>query len=117
MGVEIKKRDQVTIASLGAEYQNLDGSALHAVSVELLEAADQADPPWLVIDLSHTTFFASAFIEVLFRVWNRINKRPGSKFGLSGLTPHCRDVIEVAHLDTLWKLYDSEEQAVSAMTT
>jgi anti-anti-sigma factor len=70
----------------------------------------------VVLDLSHTRFFGSAFIELLFRAYNRVNEREGGVFALSGLTEYCAEVIAVTHLDRLWKVYPTRAAAVKALS-
>ncbi len=110
----ISKHGPVTVVSLGPQYENLDEATLESVQRFLLQVASDAEPPLVVIDLSHTTFFGSSFIEVLFRMWNRLNQRNG-QFAISGLTDYCREVIEVARLNQLWTLYDSADEAATAL--
>ncbi|RMG32818.1 MAG: anti-sigma factor antagonist [Planctomycetota bacterium] len=110
----IAKRGPVTVVSLGPQYENLDEAALERVQKTLLQVAADATPPLVVIDLSHTTFFGSSFIEILFRMWNRLNQRNG-RFAISGLTDYCREVLEVARLNELWRLFDSAEQAAAEL--
>ncbi len=114
--VGIEKRDGVTCVLLGPEFENLDEKLLDLIRPVVLEAASEADPPWVVVDIPYTRFFGSSFIEILFRVWNRVNGLPGGRFGISGLTPYCTEVLEVTHLDKLWTLYETLDQAVSDIT-
>lgn len=111
----IEKRDNVTCILLGEEFENLDEQILESIRGLMLETAADADPPRIVVDLPYTKFFGSSFIEVLFRVWNRINGLPGGRFSISGLTPYCKEVLEVTHLDKLWELHDTLDDAVAAL--
>ena len=108
----VEKRGDVTCIILGAEFQTLDEGRLDSIRGQLLEASSKASPPKVVIDLSHTTFFGSSFIEVLFRMWNRQNAAPNGKFAIAGLSAYCREVLEITHLDRLWKLYPTLDEAV-----
>ncbi|MDA1015039.1 MAG: STAS domain-containing protein [Planctomycetota bacterium] len=112
----VTRHDDVTIIGLGPEYENLDEHLLDEVREAILAGTDLADPPLVVLDLSHTKFFGSAFIEILFRAWKRLNEREGGRFAISGLTPYCREVIEITHLDKLWDVYDTRDLAVSSIT-
>ena len=112
----IQKLSDVTIVALGPEYENLDEHLLDELRGPLLEASKAADPPLFVIDLSHTKFFGSSFIELLFRIWNRMKAQEGGKFGISGLTAYCREILEVTHLDKLWEIYDSTDDAVRSLS-
>ncbi len=106
----------VTVVALGPEYENLDENLLDALQELLIDTADQIGLPLLVVDLSHTKFFGSSFIESLFRTWNRIKKR-GGRFALCGLTAYCREVIGVTHLDRVWEIFPDQEAAVSTLGT
>ena len=111
---EVRRRGTVTVISFGPQFETLDEFTLDQIRDIVLDAAKNADPPKVVIDLSHTKFFGSSFIEVLFRVWNRINGAKG-KFALAGLTSYCREVLEVTHLDKLWPMLPNEDAAVAAI--
>jgi anti-anti-sigma factor len=108
----VYQQDEVTVIELGEEYENLDEAVLTDLRNLILKAVDQAEPPLVVLDLSHTKFFGSSFIELIFRAWNRLQARDKGKFVLSGLMPYCKEVIEITHLDQLWTLYDSVDEAV-----
>ncbi len=111
----ITKQDGVTIIALGPEYENLDDAVLEEMRKIILDGVAAADPPLVVLDLSHTKFFGSAFIEILFRAWNRIVKQEGGEFCLSGLTPYCAEIIDVTHLNQLWTIYKDRNEAVAAL--
>ena len=112
---EIRKRGDVTVIAFGPQFESLDEYVLDQVRDFILESIKSADPPKIVIELSHTKFFGSSFIEVLFRVWNRVNGQPGGAFAIAGLTPYCLEVLEVTHLDKLWPLHPTEEAAATAL--
>lgn len=111
----VEKRGDVTCILLGPDFETLDETRLDTIRAQLLDAAAAANPAKVVIDLQFTSFFGSSFIEVLFRIWNRINSAPNGKFAISGLNAYCREVLEVTHLDRLWKLYPTVDAAVAAM--
>ena len=108
----VSVQDRVTIIELGPEYDSLDGHGLDDIRDALLNIVGAADPPQIVLDMSHTKFFGSAFIEVLFKAWNRLQSR-GGQLVMSGLTPYCKEVIEITNLDKLWKVMPNSTEAVS----
>lgn len=108
---------RVSVVSLGAGSQSLDEQVLDAgLRDALLEIADEADPPLIVLDVAQTTYFGSSFIEIVFRMWNRLRSK-GGNLAICGVTPYCREVLQVAHLDTLWKLYPTRDEAVAGLST
>lgn len=112
----IETHGSVTCIRLGPEFENLDEHVLDMIRSKMLDTAQAADPPRVIVDLQYTSFFGSSFIEVLFRIWNRINGMPGGRFGISGLTDYCREVLEVTHLDKLWSLYPTFDEAVKDLS-
>lgn len=113
--LEIVVDSGVTVVALGTEFVNLDEHRLDGIRESLLDVSQSAEPPLLVLDLSQTKFFGSSFIEVLFRLWNRISARKGGEFAISGLTPYCAEVLAITHLDTLWRTFPNRAEAVRAL--
>jgi anti-sigma B factor antagonist len=108
----ITNEQGVTVIALGADYENLNDTGLEALNGMLLRTAAEAEPPLLVLDLSHLRYFGSGFIESLFRAWNVLNARPGGRLSLCGLTPYCREVVEITHLDQLWRVFETRDEAI-----
>ena len=111
---DVQVQDGVTVIHLGPEYESLDDHVTSELRTVLLDAVDDSESPLVVMDLPNTTFFGSSFIEILLQMWKRLGSRKGA-FALSGLTPNCAEVIEIAHLDTLWQLFSDRDQAVRAL--
>lgn len=108
---------RVTVIGLGPGYGSVDEKVLDGgLRAALLDTAESADPPLVVLDLSHTNFFGSSFIEILFRIWNRLQARPGGSFAICGVTSYCLEVLKVTHLDSLWKVYPTRDEAVRAVS-
>lgn len=113
--LSLVKEGNVTVVVFGTAQRRLDELGLEAIGNQLIEIATHANPPLLVLDMSATEFFGSSFIEILFRVWKRLNAQPNAKFAISGLQEYCREVLEITHLDKLWPLYHTRGEALAAM--
>ena len=112
---EIEVRNGVTVVQLGPDYDSLGDSRLDELNDVLLKCAQTADPPKVVIDLSHTAFFGSSFLEVLLQMWKILSEREGNAFALSGLNDNCAEVLHVTQLDSLWKVFDTQHEAIEAL--
>jgi anti-anti-sigma factor len=108
----VTREQDVTVIALGPEYEHLNDAELEHLKAVLLKTAVEADPPHVVLDLSQLRYFGSSFIEALIRVWNHLNARPGGRMSLCGLTANCREVVGVTHLDRLWSVFETREEAV-----
>ena len=101
----------VTVVVFGEDLKHLDESNVQEIGQKLLQVVETLPFPLLVLDMQATEFFGSSFIESLFRVWKKLNTKPQAKFGIAGLQPYCREVLEVTHLDKLWPLFETKEAA------
>jgi anti-anti-sigma factor len=84
------------------------------VQTLMLEQAQTAEPPLIVLDLAETAYMGSAFIETISRTWKRVNARSG-QLVLCSLTPFCAEVLRATRLDTLWKHYPTRGDAIAAL--
>ena len=112
--LEVLNNNGVTVIVLDEQYDNLDEPALEAAAAALLEIAQSADPPLIVVDMARTKFFGSAFLGTLFRVWRRLTARNG-KLCVCSATGPCAEVLEVTQVDRLWNLFETREAAVESL--
>jgi anti-anti-sigma factor len=109
-GLTILANGPVTVVTITPPLGRIiDVEADERLAPRLLSAADAADPPRMLIDLSAADYFSSSFLSTLFHVWRRLRTRPGARFGLCGLNDHCRKVLTTSRLDDIWELFDSRE--------
>ncbi len=103
----------ITFAVFRPNFSQIDEPHVDLVNRKLLDLVTTLEPPVLVIEMTHVDFFGSSFIEAMFRAWKRLQGRTGAKFALCGLKPYCREVLEVTHLDKLWPLCATREEAIA----
>jgi anti-sigma B factor antagonist len=105
----------ITVAAFKSGYSQIDETHVEHVSRKLMDLVSGMTSPALVLDMTHVEFFGSSFIETMFRVWKRLQGQQGAKFALCGLRPYCREVLEVTHLDSLWRLYPTRDEALAGI--
>jgi anti-sigma B factor antagonist len=113
--IDVLSASGATIAVIRPNHAQIDETQVDLVNRRLLELASTTDQPVFVLDLTHVEFFGSSFIEGIFRVWKRLQGRQGSKFAICGLRPYCREVLEITHLDRLWPLYATRDEALAQL--
>ncbi len=113
---EIHVEKNVTVIQLGPGYETLNEHLMDDLREVLMESVCKADPPVVLVDLSHTAFFGSSFIEILVQMWKQISVREGGSFALCGLNENCLEVLQVTHLISLWQVFDTQQAAVNALT-
>lgn len=112
----IEQDHGVHVFTLNAKAKLIEEPILEGLTSELLATTNAAEPPLVLLDLTATTFFGSGFLETLFRMWKSLQSRPNSKFGLCGLYPYCREVLEITNLDSMWPIYPNRVDAIAAMS-
>jgi len=112
--LEVIKQDGVSVVVLGEEYDNLEEMALERASTDLLEIAKSAEPPLVLIDMTKTKFFGSAFLGTLFRVWRRLSARNG-KMAVCCAAGVVAEVLEVTQANRLWAQHDTREAAITGL--
>lgn len=112
--IQTALHDGVTVVTLGPHFDSLYESVLPELA-SLLDLADSVDPPKLVIDLGNTKYFGSAFIGFAISLSQRLNERPNGRLGVANVAPFCRMALETTKSDQLLDLFDSVEEAVSAL--
>jgi len=112
---DVAQQNGITIATFRQSFSQLDELTIEVVNRKLGELVTALQPPTLLLDMSRVEFFGSSFIESVFRAWKRLQSRPDARFAMCQLQPYCREVLQVTHLDQLWTLYDTREEAVSQL--
>ncbi|MGE0378991.1 MAG: STAS domain-containing protein [Planctomycetaceae bacterium] len=106
-------QDGVSVITFDAGPHTMDEAAIAEIRDAMLDSG-AVDPPKLVVDLSQVDFFGSTFIELLFRIWKRLQDRSG-QFAICGLSPYCREVLSVTNLHRLWQTYETRDEALKAL--
>ena len=112
---EVSVVSGVTVATFRQSFSQLDEPVIDLVNRKLSDLAAGVPEPRLLLDMTQVDFFGSSFIESMFRAWKRLQMRPGAKMGLCGLNAHCREVLEITHLDKLWLLSDTAAAAIEQL--
>lgn len=107
----IDQQGDVQIVRMDASYSAFREEILDEAEQAMLRAVESSPRPRIVLDFSQTDYFSSMFIEVLFRVWNRVRTRNG-RFAICALQPVCREILETAKLDSIWDIYPTVDEAV-----
>ncbi|HVJ83129.1 MAG TPA: STAS domain-containing protein [Planctomycetia bacterium] len=114
--MKVERIGTVAVARLGPRYDAFAEEALDAAQAELFAATEGPGPHRVVMDFGETEYFSSAFIEVMFRVWHKIEKQPGGRMALAALQPMCRELLQATKLDTIWPVYPTPDEAIAALS-
>jgi anti-sigma B factor antagonist len=114
--IEVSTQDGVTVVRLGESFDSLYESELPKLAA-ILDLADTVTPSLMVIDLSNTKYFGSAFAGFLITVAKHLKERGNGRLCLSNLVPFARMAIEQTKVDQLIGICEDIDQAVSALNS
>lgn len=112
--IAISVENGVTVVRLGTDFASIYESDLARLD-GIRELADTATPARVVIDLSQTRYFGSAFIGFLMATAGRLKDRGNGQFGISGVQSFATMALEATKADTLLSLFDSVDEAVASL--
>jgi anti-sigma B factor antagonist len=104
----------VTIAEADSDYDSLAVGQLEELSTLLLDAAREADPPIILLDLSETQYIGSSFLGVVMRAWKRLRDRHG-RLAVCNVNDVCGDVLRASKLDTIWEVFADRATALEEL--
>ncbi len=108
----VEYKDDIAIVCLGTDYGSIEGELVTETEKKLLEVARNENCLHMILDMQHTQFFGSSFLEALVRIWNEIKSREQGTLQLCSMQSYCKEILEVTHLDKIWEVCDDREQAI-----
>ena len=76
----------------------------------------EMEVPMVIFDLSEVEYVDSVFLSLFLRCHKLVKSR-GGELVLCGASKMARELLRVTALDTLWAIYDSRDEALSALET
>ncbi len=95
----------------------IDGKIVGVGAAEVERALQQAiadGETRLVLDLTDAPMVSSAGLRVIISTAKRLRALPSGDLRLAGASRHILDVLELAGLLTVFKVYDSRQEAVQS---
>ena len=110
----VERHGDIAVIIPASEVESMPENLIQQAA-EIVLAPLKKDPPGgLVIDLSQVKFFGSVFISFLLKC-HMLVKKHGSEVVLAGASERIRELLHLTALDTLWALYDTRAEALSAL--
>ena len=111
---KVERHGDIAVIVPASEVESMPENLIQQAA-ELVLAPLRKDPPaGLVIDLSHVRFFGSVFISFLLKC-HMLVKKHGSEVVLAGASDRIRELLHLTALDTLWAIYSSRAEAITAL--
>jgi anti-sigma B factor antagonist len=105
---DIRHENQTIVLVLAGEIDMKCSPKLRNKFMELL----RNEPPLFVINMQQVEFMDSSGLGVLVEVL-KCSRRYGGQLKLVGLGRSVRNIFEISRLDSVFQIYDTEEEALS----
>lgn len=111
---ELKVQGSCIIVVPGAAVEVMRWDLIEPAAAVILGPLRAQKVPMVIFDLSQIAYFGSVFLALLLRC-HKLVKSSGGEMVLCGPSDMARELLRVTSLDTLWAIYDSREEALSAL--
>ncbi len=112
-GVEISTHEVSPGVRVITPRGRLDSSASPQLEEILMGLISQGQA-WFVVDMAQATYISSRGLKTLVAAW-RAARALGGDLYLSGLTTHVQSIFEMVGFDQVFHIYESLDQALSAI--
>lgn len=111
---QVKRHGDIAVIVPSPQVEDLPETLLQPAAQMVLAPLKEDPPNQIIVDLTDVGYFGSAFITFLLRCHLMVRNR-GSELVLAGVNKEIRELLRTTALDTLWALYDSPAEAISAL--
>jgi anti-anti-sigma factor len=111
---ELKNQGGCIVVIPAANVEGMRWDLIEPAAAIILEPMKAQLVPMVIFDLSSIAYFGSVFLALLLRCHKLVKSR-GGELVLCGPSKTARELLRVTSLDTLWAIYDSREEALTAL--
>lgn len=109
LGVDIERVGDASVVHLSGE---VDFNVSPTLRTKLNDLTS-TKAPVIVVEMSNVPYIDSSGVATLVECLQRVSRYKGS-LRLCNLTNRARGVFEISRLDTVFSIYDTQEEALSA---
>jgi len=107
--IQIFAHDRATLVEVSGRIDSMNANQLGSVLSEQIDGGSLH----LVLDLAQVDFMSSAGLRELVTALKKV-KRAAGDMRLSQPSARVREVLEMAGLDTIFLIFDSQDEAVAS---
>ncbi|RKU33785.1 hypothetical protein C6499_00885 [Candidatus Poribacteria bacterium] len=113
MATQIRKENNVTILEPSGR---IVGHAVSELRQTILPDIEASETPRILINLENVNMMDSGGLGVLMEA-RTIASRKDGRIGVINVGKHIKNLIVLSRIVSLFEHYDSEEEAISALST
>ena len=107
----VTQQGDVLIATLNRDVGNFAEAEILRETKGLIERHKASAVTGVVVDFEHAEYFGSTMLEALRLLWTSL-RTANRRLVLSRVSDIGREILQVAHFDTVWPICDTLEAAL-----
>jgi anti-anti-sigma factor len=111
---EVEREGQTLILTPLRDLRELDYPEVEAGARAVLDLFRDGTVKNVVLDFHRTDYYGSTALGLFVRLWKRVRECDG-RLAFCRVSDHEREILRVTHLDGLWPVCPSREQALQAV--
>jgi anti-anti-sigma factor len=111
---EVDREGQTLIVTPRTDLRELDYLEIEAGARDVLHLLANGTIKNVVMDFSKTDYYGSTALGFFVKLWKRVRDRDG-RMAFCSVSDHEREILQVTHLDGLWPICASREEAIQAV--
>jgi anti-anti-sigma factor len=113
---QMERRGDVTIFRPAAAIESIRWDLIEQAAEVVLQPIRREECPLVIVALENVNYFGSVFLSLLLRCWKHVSTKGGTMV-LCGVSKRAQELLRVTALDTLWAIYQTEQEAVEALAS
>lgn len=108
--------DDIVVITPASDIEDLKWDLIEQAAEIVMAPMREQEVPMIVFDLGEVNYFGSVFLALLLRCHKLVRSR-GGELCLCSASETAAELLRITALDTLWAIYDSQEEALAALQT
>lgn len=113
---QFKWHGNTVVIKPASNVESMQWDLIEGAADIVMQPLQNQEAPMVVVDLSDISYFGSVFLALLLRCHKYVRSQ-GGELVLCGASELAKELLRVTALDTIWAIYDSQEEALEALGT
>ncbi|VTS00174.1 STAS domain-containing protein [Tuwongella immobilis] len=109
---QVRRVGDIGIVTPLGDFEEIPPNLLEPATSMIMGSLN--DVTHVVFNVANMRYLPSDFLALLIKCQKRVRGR-GGELALCHVTPVHRELLRLTNLDTLWALYDTLDEAISAL--
>ena len=107
--------NDVVVVFPASNIESMNWDMIEQAADLIMAPLREQSVPLVIVDLSEVGYFGSVFLALLLRC-HKFTKLNGGELVLCGANKMAIELLRITALDTLWAIYKTREEALSALS-